>query len=249
MQEIINEFGNVYGKWTVLSKHESSTSSAAWLCRCICGYERPILGVDLRRNKLPLCTNCCRVCDKTRSEVEFKGSKRICKECDKRRIREWKAATDHQKQYMTSWLKRNPEAVAKHREVERDRIQSSPYIFICYKLKDARRKCRRADKNLHIGTKKRDRLIDREVTITEEELIALWDKQGGLCAISDMSMTHEFKNLRSASIDRIDSAKGYVHGNVQLVCQWVNYAKNNHSDAEIRAVLSEYRHVGADKRQ
>lgn len=78
-------------------------------------------------------------------------------------------------------------------------------------------------------------------TITVEDVIALWDKQGGLCAISGMPMAHEFKNLRSASIDRIDSNNGYVPGNIQLVCQWVNYAKNNHSDAEIREVLSEFK--------
>jgi len=240
MHETINESGNVYGKWIVLSKYKSTTSSAAWLCRCECGYERPILGVDLRRNKLPLCTNCCRVCGKTRNETEFKGNKRICKECDKRRIKEWKTATNYQKQYMNPWLKRNPEAVARHKETERDRLQSDPYIFLCYKLKDIRRKIKRADKNLSLGTKQRSRLIDREVTITEEELIALWDKQNGLCAISGMPMAHEFKNLRSASIDRIDSSKGYVPGNVQLVCQWVNYAKNNHADAEIREVLAEY---------
>ncbi len=35
------------------------------------------------------------------------------------------------------------------------------------------------------------------------------------------------------SIDRIDSSKGYVPGNVQLVCKFVNLGKSGHSQVEV----------------
>jgi len=71
--------------------------------------------------------------------------------------------------------------------------------------------------------------------------IGLWKSQQGKCAITKMPMTHEFKNLRSISVDRIDSAKGYIVGNIQLVCQWVNLAKGSHSDDEFRKIINEFK--------
>lgn len=34
------------------------------------------------------------------------------------------------------------------------------------------------------------------------------------------------------SVDRIDSSKGYIAGNVQLVCNWANRAKATLTDGE-----------------
>lgn len=41
------------------------------------------------------------------------------------------------------------------------------------------------------------------------------------------------RNPRAPSIDRIDSAKGYVRGNVQIVCNWYNLAKHELPEAEM----------------
>jgi hypothetical protein len=43
----------------------------------------------------------------------------------------------------------------------------------------------------------------------------------------------------TVSVDRIDSSKGYVPGNVQLVCKWVNLAKQDYSNDDMEAVLRE----------
>lgn len=37
-----------------------------------------------------------------------------------------------------------------------------------------------------------------------------------------------------ASLDRIDSSKGYIEGNVQFVSTPINYMKNTMSDSETR---------------
>lgn len=36
-----------------------------------------------------------------------------------------------------------------------------------------------------------------------------------------------------ASLDRIDSSKGYIEGNVEFVCLAVNYAKNGFSKEQM----------------
>lgn len=72
----------------------------------------------------------------------------------------------------------------------------------------------------------------REYNLTVEYLVDLWQKQNQRCALTGKQMTYKFRNLFSVSIDRIDSDVGYIEGNVQLVCQAANYAKNNFTNEE-----------------
>lgn len=71
-----------------------------------------------------------------------------------------------------------------------------------------------------------------ELTITD--LQELWDKQKGRCAYSNIPL--EFKQFKkitgTASLDRIDSTKGYVQGNVQWLHKRVNWIKNTLSESE-----------------
>jgi hypothetical protein len=64
-----------------------------------------------------------------------------------------------------------------------------------------------------------------ELTITQEYAWGLFQKQGGRCALSGVEITlcpHRALQLadsgnETASLDRIDSTKGYVPGNVQWI--------------------------------
>jgi uncharacterized protein YeeX (DUF496 family) len=79
----------------------------------------------------------------------------------------------------------------------------------------------------------------RDFDIDLDYVCELWDLQKGKCEVSGIPMTHKFNDLKAVSIDRIDSEKGHVRGNVQLVCQFVNYAKRHHSNEAIRAIIGE----------
>lgn len=64
------------------------------------------------------------------------------------------------------------------------------------------------------------------------DLYRLWVKQKGKCSITGLDMvfgTEYFRNedtkYRTMSLDRIDSSKPYDRDNIQLVCLWVNIAK------------------------
>ena len=67
----------------------------------------------------------------------------------------------------------------------------------------------------------------------------IWESQEGRCAITDLPMTHRYNDPKAVSIDRINSSKGHVRDNIQLVCQWVNRAKNNMANEEFKDVLLE----------
>ena len=67
-------------------------------------------------------------------------------------------------------------------------------------------------------------------------LLDLYSKQHGLCALSGVEMTYIAGSGRvntNISIDRIDSAVGYVRGNVQFVCDIVNRMKQDLPQAEL----------------
>ena len=68
-----------------------------------------------------------------------------------------------------------------------------------------------------------------EVTITKEYAWDLFLKQESKCALSGLKLSFPSKNKDkswTASLDRIDSSKGYVEGNVQWVHKDVNIMKN-----------------------
>ena len=75
-----------------------------------------------------------------------------------------------------------------------------------------------------------------EVTFEIEpaDVIALWEKQNGKCAISGVYLTHHLdgsgKKEYNASIDRISGDKGYTIHNIQLVAYRINIMKHTLSE-------------------
>lgn len=62
----------------------------------------------------------------------------------------------------------------------------------------------------------------------------LWINQKAICPYTKNIMNFNKKtNPYHASLDRIDSSKGYLKGNVEFVCLSVNYAKNKFPKEEI----------------
>lgn len=73
------------------------------------------------------------------------------------------------------------------------------------------------------------------VTITRDDLLELFNRQNGKCAISGVTMTwaRGRKLGTSISLDRIDSEKDYSIGNVRLICDAVNCFRGRMSDHEM----------------
>jgi hypothetical protein len=67
--------------------------------------------------------------------------------------------------------------------------------------------------------------IDKEFVLVPDNLLELWKKQEGLCAYTGLPMTASSNQFNTVSLDRIDSSKGYVVSNIQLICAVVNKMK------------------------
>ena len=88
--------------------------------------------------------------------------------------------------------------------------------------------------------KARNRLRDVQNDLDENYLESIWT---GRCSLSNIPITlitqKHRKKLTNASLDRIDSDKGYIKGNVQFVALGINFAKNNFSDEDLLAFIRE----------
>ena len=84
---------------------------------------------------------------------------------------------------------------------------------------------------------------NKEIDITIEDLKDVWEKQNGKCSYLGIELTlNSYGKIKkdpitSASIDRIDSSKGYVNGNIQWISRSVNLMKNDMSENELLKIF------------
>ena len=77
-----------------------------------------------------------------------------------------------------------------------------------------------------------------EFEITKEYAYDIFEKQNEKCALSGEQLTlsdvYKEKTSANASLDRIDSSRGYVKGNVQWITKKLNSMKSNMDDLGFR---------------
>lgn len=73
-----------------------------------------------------------------------------------------------------------------------------------------------------------------KVEITEIDIVDMYKRQGGKCALTNFDMTYikntigdgrDERNLYNISVDRFDSSGDYTIDNIQLVCSGINTMK------------------------
>ena len=87
-------------------------------------------------------------------------------------------------------------------------------------------------------------LKNKELRMTPEALekflIAMLELQGDRCALTGIPLHYDGPDVDKAlkpSLDRIDSGGHYEEGNLQVVCQFVNFWKNNSDNEEFKRLL------------
>lgn len=125
---------------------------------------------------------------------------------------------------------------------------------------DGKRKARNCNKggtkNIHNALYKRwisnakSRSYPFEVSI--DYLQTLLEKQNFKCAYSNIDLLAPSNYLEKLemtsspyliSLDRIDSNKGYIEGNVQFVCVCINKAKGSYNDEQFKEIIRKIRQV------
>jgi hypothetical protein len=78
-----------------------------------------------------------------------------------------------------------------------------------------------------------------------------WDlflNQNKKCALSGLALkfpegSKPYSKESTASLDRIDSSKGYIKGNVEFVCQGINFAKHDYSKEEVLQFINKIKNT------
>ena len=161
-------------------------------------YCKPCKSEYLKRNKYP------------RSTVG-----KICTKC-----KEMKPASDYTTSRTRTDGLQNKCKTCSFQFMQNRAQRGGLFSFLNKRLNDAKTRVK--------NYKKRGRNLRCNITIND--LVRLYHKHSGLCAISGIKMTHVSYGTRgkypfNISLDRIDSSKGYIEGNVQLVCCLVNHMK------------------------
>jgi hypothetical protein len=84
-----------------------------------------------------------------------------------------------------------------------------------------------------------------EFNISSSYLEKVWLDQKGKCSYTGVDLIlptyKHFSSPRKASLDRIDSSKGYIEGNVEFVCIFVNLGKNGFKKEDILSILHQFK--------
>ena len=188
----------------------------------VCGENKPLTRDFFKRLTTPQGEigyhHVCKICeDKARIEKEWKDGKLLCHCCG-----EYKDVNEFSPNGGANLIRSNRRSICRTCTTERQR-QRHRSLESAIKLK----KCLNSR---FLAARDRANRHNIPFNITLEYLEELWERQKGLCALSGIEMTYELKRGRThtnVSIDKIDKTKGYVVGNVQLVCMACNQIKSD----------------------
>jgi len=153
----------------------------------------------------------------TRRSGSNSNYRNICKVCTSYRSRQYRTTDTYREKsalQMRRW-RANPEN--KHKEAIRRNAQHRLTPIHAFRLAIFNAKKRAA------------------VSLTIEDLLALWRNQNGRCVLTGITMTWGTGRIEptSMSVDRIDPQIGYSKENVRLICHSVNMFRGNMTDKEM----------------
>lgn len=182
----------------------------------------------------------CTSCLISKPESDFAVNRNRCKNC--RKIQKsisnkaWRIDNkEHLKSYREDYWAQMPPGHRRKGVVKS--VQRSPEAWMLYQMQEIRKRCRYRAK-LRGATP-----AMLAVEIDAAYLLELWNSTDGRCGLTGVQMVHEILRMDSCSVDRIDANKGYIKGNVQLVCAGINLMKNNWTQAETIEFILKLRDV------
>ncbi len=211
--------GERFGSWTVLRR---DSRKGYWVCCCDCGKEKAVQASHLRHGK----GKGCRDCWNKENKTEDLAGGRFGKWTVLKRDTERSGKLDY-------WLCRCDCSSEHSVYGSHLRLGKSVCCRRCSGAKHKGRLNSRLWSRMLHGAKKRKIAVD--LGDTEEAKQFLYDllyvKQGSRCALTGLpigisnTIKGDWHGETTASLDRIDSRKGYTRDNVQWVHKWINKMK------------------------
>jgi hypothetical protein len=212
--------GSQYGQWTVLRRDTTKVGVSYWICECACGYISSVRAASLAKGGSLSCG-----CSKVTFNIGYKFHYLEVIEKD---------VTKHQRQQY--WLCKCDcgNICSLNTGTITAKGQKSCGCHVTKKWAgDSYNKVGQISgrlwRTIYNGALSRGIYFN----ITPNYCWNLFVTQNGKCALSGIELCFA-KNSRdyssTASLDRIDSSKGYIEGNVQWVHKHVNIMKNKFTE-------------------
>lgn len=205
----INLSNKTFGFWKVKKYYKDNQ----WYCECKCGHKSIIRGQELREGGSTRCRNCytqVQINDITGKQF---GVLTAIERCYRKNGTYWKCQCICGKyRFIDIFLliKRNKNNVCLC-----DYVRNHPL------------------KSLYTIAKRGAKSRNLEFSLNRDELYDILVKQNFKCALTGLKLVIGYKNKEStASIDRIDSSKGYIKGNIQWLHKYINIMKLDHSQKD-----------------
>ena len=214
MRKFDIKVGDKFGDWTVINIDVPSRNKARYVqCQCKCGAINEINASSLRTGK----SSSCKSCSARNRTIKLKiGSK----------YKHWTIISGPEYINSTAYYKVRCDCGDESYKLPIHLLSKDNY-FQCEKCAHKENMSNIRKKNGEVGdlTKTEYTRIRRsaekrgyEFNVSIEYLWNLFQEQNQICAITG----DYIPNIKEASLDRIDSSKGYIEGNVQ----WVTYQAN-----------------------
>lgn len=239
MRKYEDLLGKIFGRLRVLSKSKNyvtpkGKSLVTWECKCDCGNTISVLSNSLKRGHTKSCgcyhsqqVSKCMSSYNSKSRYEDLIGKTFGKLLV---IGKEEALSGSPKNLRYHWI---------------CRCECGGILKIqTYRVKKSKgcRKCalRQGTKNITgrqwSGIKNKAKIRNLVCSITIDYAQKLLELQNFKCALSGVKLISNILNrkssLNTASLDRIDSTKGYIEGNVQWVHKDVNFMKQDNTDED-----------------
>lgn len=220
-----------FGRLVVLHLGKKTPKNTYWTCKCDCGKTKDVWSASLRNGETKSC-GCLRT-ERLFKNLQGKrfgkllvlepttiggsGTKWKCK-CDCGVIKEIRGSSLRSRN-MKSCGCLNIRSIRKSdQEIELSALKR--YL-----------------RNLHQGSKTSKRRATLPIAVTIEDLSKQWVKQRGICPYTGWKMYlrswRSYTSPYQASLDRIDSSRGYTPDNIQFVALIANYAKNSFDEEHL----------------
>lgn len=224
MKKKKNLIGQRFGNLLVIEESERRNGRIAWLCLCDCGEKSNPTTTNLVRGNSTRCSNKCKLLKRYNfvdlTGLTFNKFKVIKKLEEKTKTRGvlWLCECEcgNFKKISSNALTSGNNISCGCSRYKIETIKNIPIFFL---------------NRIRQNAIKRNLIFD----VSYDYLSNIFT---GFCALSGLKIkfvTNKYQKNKlysTASLDRIDSSKGYVEGNIQWVHKDINKMKNNKTDKE-----------------
>lgn len=243
----IDRTGHVYGDLTVVSVLQKTTTETTWNCQCICGTFAVYRGSTLTNGGYQRCRNCWI------HSIREDPKDLIGKTFGLFAVEDY-LGREHSQAKQHMWLCKCE--CGKYSRVRQSRLLNGEATGCkgCSRATHPHDKRGTNEYFLFVDAKSRAKKYNMEFTISLEDIVI-----PDLCPALGIPLERKIKrpigitkeekqqgikyrlNDNSASLDRIDSTKDYIKGNVWVVSARANRIKNNSTPGELELIAQAVR--------